>query len=579
MKTALSFGAGVQTTALLVLIATGRWPRPDRILFSDTGTEHTETYAYLGEISGPYAREHGLEIIVLGPDWRTKHYHADLETYCLEHRMLPGTWVRWCTDRYKVAPMIRFLKRIMGATSANPVESWIGISADEQRRAKLSSDPLEVKRYPLIELGLSRQDCEAIIRDAGLPVPPKSGCWFCLTGETEVVTRDGVQRIADLAGTTPELLVPTVGSRGGLSEVGCFRPAPIRSFGRQPVYAITVRRGRTVKTIRATAAHEWLLAPGKKWSQGQTRRTTVQLKPGDRLKALRAAPLASEEAVPFAIAQGFVFGDGTKGQGDRPASLDLHAGKDDVLLPLFQVCGPKPRVLRNGKTVWRVHSLPRSWKSLPDVRESRSFLLGWLAGYFAADGTVGVRGQATLYSANRDHLMFARSVCAILGIQTNPVLSRVRKGFDAIRPLHSFTFSHKGVPPEFFLLPHHKARVTATSRRAIHWRVVSVACTGTEEEVYCATVDDRGAFGLADGLMTGNCPFQRQAKWHQLKRESPDLFARALAMEKNARGKDGSTRYLPMFGSLERVAAQDELPGFDAAVEAEGGCVTGSCFV
>ena len=33
--------------------------------------------------------------------------------------------------------------------------------------------------YPLIDLRLDRAACIAIIRQAGLPVPPKSSCWFC----------------------------------------------------------------------------------------------------------------------------------------------------------------------------------------------------------------------------------------------------------------------------------------------------------------------------------------------------------------------------------------------------------------
>ena len=179
LRSCLSFGAGVQTTALLVLIAEGKWPRPDAIVFADTGNEHEETYAYMADVSGPFARQHGLEIVVLGPDWRTGHYRADLETYCQEHRMLPGTWVRWCTDRYKVKPILRYLKRVMGATAESPVESWIGISMDEAKRSVPSTADYQIKRYPLIETGLSREDCEAVIRSAGLAVPPKSGCWFC----------------------------------------------------------------------------------------------------------------------------------------------------------------------------------------------------------------------------------------------------------------------------------------------------------------------------------------------------------------------------------------------------------------
>lgn len=164
--TTLSFGAGVQTTAMLVLIARRQLPRPDAILFADTGGEKPETYAYLSEVAGPYADKHGLTITTLGEEYRTKHYAADLETYCMEHRMLPGAWVRWCTDRYKVKALHR-KQREMGATPARPIESWIGISTDEAKRATPSTYPPEVKRYPLIELGLSRADCEALIRDEG----------------------------------------------------------------------------------------------------------------------------------------------------------------------------------------------------------------------------------------------------------------------------------------------------------------------------------------------------------------------------------------------------------------------------
>lgn len=34
-------------------------------------------------------------------------------------------------------------------------------------------------RYPLREWGLSRDDCGKIISKAGLPLPPKSACFFC----------------------------------------------------------------------------------------------------------------------------------------------------------------------------------------------------------------------------------------------------------------------------------------------------------------------------------------------------------------------------------------------------------------
>lgn len=62
----------------------------------------------------------------------------------------------------------------------------IGISLDEISRAN-SRNSIAHERivYPLIGIGddtglkLRRDDCSRIIRDAGLPVPPKSSCYFC----------------------------------------------------------------------------------------------------------------------------------------------------------------------------------------------------------------------------------------------------------------------------------------------------------------------------------------------------------------------------------------------------------------
>lgn len=55
-----------------------------------------------------------------------------------------------------------------------------GISRDEWHRAHNRRDqPGQQVVYPLLDLHLDRADCAGIIRSAGLPVPPKSSCWFC----------------------------------------------------------------------------------------------------------------------------------------------------------------------------------------------------------------------------------------------------------------------------------------------------------------------------------------------------------------------------------------------------------------
>lgn len=88
---------------------------------------------------------------------------------------------RKCTARYKIEVVARELAK-RGATPAEPAVVGLGISTDEIERARsgvAKDQPWTTRTNPLLDLGLSRIDCEWVIHDAGLPVPPKSSCWFC----------------------------------------------------------------------------------------------------------------------------------------------------------------------------------------------------------------------------------------------------------------------------------------------------------------------------------------------------------------------------------------------------------------
>ena len=50
-----------------------------------------------------------------------------------------------------------------------------GFSTDEVHRCnRKKAQPYEIPDYPLIDLRMSRGDCQQLIADAGLPVPPRS---------------------------------------------------------------------------------------------------------------------------------------------------------------------------------------------------------------------------------------------------------------------------------------------------------------------------------------------------------------------------------------------------------------------
>lgn len=189
----ISFGGGQQSTALLVLAATGRIDFRT-FLFANVGddSEQPETLRYIEEYAKPYAAEHGLELAELRRIGRsgarrgeTRTLLADLERP--ESKSIPipvrmggaGPGTRQCTDRYKISVIARELAD-RGATEDNPATVGIGISLDEIHRANNRSRiPHERVVYPLLDLGLRRTDCQRIILAAGLPVPPKSACWFC----------------------------------------------------------------------------------------------------------------------------------------------------------------------------------------------------------------------------------------------------------------------------------------------------------------------------------------------------------------------------------------------------------------
>ncbi|MEV4557226.1 phosphoadenosine phosphosulfate reductase [Kitasatospora sp. NPDC049285] len=185
-----SFGGGVQSVAALVLAARKEIPYTS-FLFANVGTdsENPATLAYVEQYARPFAKAHRLELTTLDRvmvrtgEVRTLYSELTREgsrSLKIPVRMsngAPGT--RSCTLDCKIRVIGRELRR-RGATKDTPATVGIGISLDEIERANdRRCEPYERIAYPLLELGLRRADCMRIINDAGLPVPPKSACWFC----------------------------------------------------------------------------------------------------------------------------------------------------------------------------------------------------------------------------------------------------------------------------------------------------------------------------------------------------------------------------------------------------------------
>lgn len=185
----VSYGGGVQSTALLVLAAR-REIDFRTFLFANVGddSEHPATLAYVREIAIPYAARAGLDVHELKRRRRDgatetlmqRLNRPDTRSIPIPVRMANGApGRRNCTADFKIKVVGRWLRE-HGATAEDPAAVGIGISVDEIHRAnRRRREAHEVIEYPLLDLGLRRDDCERIITEAGLPVPPKSSCFFC----------------------------------------------------------------------------------------------------------------------------------------------------------------------------------------------------------------------------------------------------------------------------------------------------------------------------------------------------------------------------------------------------------------
>lgn len=185
----LSLGAGVQSSTLALMAAAGEVnPMPVVAIFADTQDESKATYIFLDwleknispirlvRVTKGKLSEHALRL-------RTSrktglHYtKPQLPTYTLYPDGKHGKMKRHCTADFKIDLVRRESKRIAGKGVS--IISWLGISADEAHRMKTSPDKRIEHRYPLVELGITRQTCLGWMKARGFPRPPRSACVYC----------------------------------------------------------------------------------------------------------------------------------------------------------------------------------------------------------------------------------------------------------------------------------------------------------------------------------------------------------------------------------------------------------------
>ena len=173
--TVISLGGGVQSSVMALMASGGAFGQlPDCAIFAATHWEPPTIYTHLDwlsrNLSFPlYIVDNGRS---LREDAKALTNHSCYESFIDIPVYLKGTdgsgdgmGRRQCTEHYKVRPIRRKIRELLGLSRGQrvpadtTVELWLGISTDEAIRMKTSRDRWIHNRYPLIEVGMSRKDC------------------------------------------------------------------------------------------------------------------------------------------------------------------------------------------------------------------------------------------------------------------------------------------------------------------------------------------------------------------------------------------------------------------------------------
>jgi len=221
----ISWGGGTQSTALLLMALKGEYniPKPDYIILADTGDENGMVYKQILTVKDHVERAFGVEVIITkknkqflelpdivefvksgglqGKQFKSSQY-ADLYQEQVLFYMgitnqanLVPSWVinkdgglgkmmgRQCTVEYKIQQIIREVRTRENIQrfdkKKHKLNMFIGFTVDEMYRVKPSPTTYITNLFPLVDAGLSKNDCiDYVKRELGFK-PKSSVCNMC----------------------------------------------------------------------------------------------------------------------------------------------------------------------------------------------------------------------------------------------------------------------------------------------------------------------------------------------------------------------------------------------------------------
>lgn len=336
----------------------------------------------------------------------------------------------------------------------------------------------------------------------------KDKCYSCFSGETEVITKDGVFPIIEIIDKEVEII----------NGNGEWEKVKFVNCGKQKLIKINLTSNGKIKEIFATPEHEWIVRKHKAKIQ------TKDLKSGYRLERVLPIRDRNFNIIPEGIIHGYVYGDGHISKRTdkkfRFCTTVYTKEKYDFIKQFVKItkpkCFEKNEKYKECFGYFHISSVI-NFKEIPDFKcHSLDYLYSFLIGYFVTDGcakpsTTKNCNNALFASAKYDDLVKVKHICTLVGIATYPIGHTIRTpksnggilNYTHNYDLYYLRLVHSTIPNNFYLSSKKNDR-KFTYSSYLGWKVVSIEETERYEDVYC-TETSTHSFALKDFILTGNC--------------------------------------------------------------------------
>ena len=345
------------------------------------------------------------------------------------------------------------------------------------------------------------------------------GTFHCFRAGTKVITKNGIKNIEELVNK------PTSVINGN----GEWEETQFKCYGTAPLIKLTLKRENIYNTIYCTANHEWFV--GRK----REIKSTEQLCIGDYL-ASQYHYAEDFELIEEAVRHGIIYADGTKHLSWSRPRVDKFNGKKRYLdkskmptkcsytlniseltskvnlISFFETSdwSIRKHVLRKCDnkyyTMIRSHRMPieNDYKTLPDLSFGRNYIMSFLAGYFACDGSiVGKSFSTTSY----EDMLKLRDLFIFCGISIRNMVTTIRgAGKTFLKDRESILYTTKIIletlPEKFFI--NNKPLLENKKYIRGRWKIDNIEKTNLIEPVYCCETSTQ-SFVIDENILTHNC--------------------------------------------------------------------------